>query len=185
MTDSDHLDPTETHEPALTRPETASADASLARSGPAAGTSDDGPFTLETALLGPLPVPDGAAHAAEIDELSRRATIYATRARGDGTRRAYRSAWHQYAAWCAALAREPLAADPDTIAMYVVRLADQGLAVSSIRVALAAIRTAHLLAGRSIDLRHARLPWSLKASPARRASVPAARPHPPSPAFCA
>src|SRR6516165_583907 len=162
MPDSDHLDPSETHEPALPRPETAPADASLARSGPAAATSADGPFTLETALLGPLPVPDGAAHAAEIDELSRRAAVYATRARGDGTRRAYRSAWHQYAAWCVALAREPLAADPDTIAMYVVRLADQGLAVSSIRVALAAIRTAHLLAGRSIDLRHPRLAMVLE-----------------------
>jgi hypothetical protein len=33
--------------------------------------------------------------------------------------------------------------------MHVVRLADAGLAVSSIRVALAAIRTAHLLAGRA------------------------------------
>jgi hypothetical protein len=43
---------------------------------------------------------------------------------------------------------EPLGADPDTIAMHVVRLADAGLAVSSFRVALAAIRTAHLLAGR-------------------------------------
>jgi hypothetical protein len=41
--------------------------------------------------------------------------------------------------------------------MHVVRLADAGLAVSSIRVALAAIRTAHLLAGRAIDLRHPRL----------------------------
>jgi integrase len=41
--------------------------------------------------------------------------------------------------------------------MYVVRLADAGLAVSSIRVALAAICTAHLLAGRSLDLRHPRL----------------------------
>jgi len=41
--------------------------------------------------------------------------------------------------------------------MYVVRLADQGLAMSSIRVALAAIRTAHLLTGRSLDLRHPRL----------------------------
>ena len=110
----------------------------------------------------PLPVPDGAARAAELDELSRRAAIYATRARGDGTRRAYRSAWQQYAAWCATLAREPLGADPDTIAMYVVRLADQGRAVSSIRVVLAAIRTAHLLAGRSIDLRHPRLAMVLE-----------------------
>jgi site-specific recombinase XerD len=86
-----------------------------------------------------------------------RAAVYATRARGDGTRRAYRAAWRGFEAWCQSLGREPLAADPDTIAMYVVRCADQGFAVSSIRVALAAIRTAHLLAGRSVDLRHPRL----------------------------
>jgi hypothetical protein len=41
--------------------------------------------------------------------------------------------------------------------MYVVRCADHGLAVSSIRVALATIRTAHLLAGLALDLRHPRL----------------------------
>ena len=116
-----------------------------------------GSFILQTTLLGPLTVPDGAAHAAELEELSRRAAVYATRARGDGTRRAYRSAWRQYEAWCHSLGREPLAADPDTIAMYVVRCADQGFAVSSIRVHLAAIRTAHLLAGRALDLRHPRL----------------------------
>jgi site-specific recombinase XerD len=56
-----------------------------------------------------------------------------------------------------ALGREPLAADPDTIAMYVVRCADAGFAVSSIRVHLAAICTAHLLAGLSLDLRQPRL----------------------------
>jgi len=123
---------------------------------PAAQTGPEA-LTLETALLGPLTVPAGADRAAEIEELSRRAAVYATRARGDGTRRAYRAAWRQYEAWCRSLGREPLAADPDTIAMYVVRLADAGLAVSSIRVALAAIRTAHLLAGRSLDLRHPRL----------------------------
>jgi site-specific recombinase XerD len=122
-----------------------------------------GPHTLQTGQLGPLIVPDGAARAAEIEELSRRAAVYATRAKGDGTRRAYRLAWRHYAAWCAGLGREPLAADPDTIAMYVVSLADAGraghggLAVSSIRVHLAAIKTAHLLAGLSLDLRHPRL----------------------------
>ena len=41
--------------------------------------------------------------------------------------------------------------------MYIVRRADDGLAVSSLRVALAAIKTAHLLAGLSLDLRHPRL----------------------------
>jgi hypothetical protein len=168
MADSDARDPTETRDPAPGRPQRASpGDAGAgpsARPSPAANADldDAGPFMLETSLLGPLPVPDGAGRAAELEELARRAAIYATRARGDGTRRAYRSAWRHYADWCATLAREPLAADPDTIAMYVVRLADQGLAVSSIRVALAAIRTAHLLAGRSIDLRHPRLAMVLE-----------------------
>jgi hypothetical protein len=40
------------------------------------------------------------------------------RARGDGTRRAYRSAWTGYVSWCRGLGREPLAGDPETIAMY-------------------------------------------------------------------
>ena len=124
--------------------------------------SAPGAMLLQTSLFGPLSVPAGAGRAEELEELSRRAAVYVTRARGDGTRRAYRSAWHQYAAWCAALAREPLAADPDTIAMYVVRCADQGFAVSSIRVHLAAIRTAHLLAGLSLDLRHPRLAMVLE-----------------------
>jgi len=58
------------------------------------------PFTLETPVLGALIVPEGAAHAAEIEELSRRAAVYATRARGERTRRAYRSAWRHCLAFC-------------------------------------------------------------------------------------
>jgi hypothetical protein len=50
-------------------------------------------FTLQTTLLGPLLIPAGADRAAAIEDLSRRAAFYATRARGDGTRRAYRAAW--------------------------------------------------------------------------------------------
>jgi site-specific recombinase XerD len=132
-------------------------------SAPASRPADGTTLTLQTTLFGPLAVPNGAARAAEIEELSRRAAVYATRARGDGTRRAYRAAWRQFEAWCRMLGREPLAADPDTVAMYVVHLADAGraghggLAVSSIRVHLAAIKTAHLLAGLSLDLRHPRL----------------------------
>jgi len=165
MPDSDPLAAPQPPAPPLTVRETAAADgAPLPGPGPLphpaapdAAPAADGPLTLETSLLGPLTLPDGAARAAELAELSRRAALYATRARGDGTRRAYRAAWRQYDVWCHALGRQPLAADPDTIAMYVVRLADAGLAVSSIRVALAAIKTAHLLAGRALDLRHPRL----------------------------
>jgi site-specific recombinase XerD len=111
------------------------------------------PLTLETDLLGPLVVPDGGARAAELDHLARRAAVYATRARAEGTRRTYRSAWRHYTSWCHGLGREPLAGDPQTIAMYVVRRADEGLSVAGIRVALAAIRAAHRLAGIALDLR--------------------------------
>ena len=171
MTDSPALDPAGVPDLAPARPETVPLDAAApgpsplpspasmpAPSGATAPRPADGTtLTLQTTLFGPLAVPNGAARAAEIEELSRRAAVYATRARGDGTRRAYRAAWRQFDAWCRTLGREPLAADPDTIAMYVVRCADQGFAVSSIRVHLAAIRTAHLLAGLSLDLRHPRL----------------------------
>ncbi len=122
----------------------------------------DGAFRLDTGLLGPLLVPSGANRAAELEALSARAAVYATRVRGPGTRRAYRSAWHGYEAWCRSLGREPLDGDPDTVAMYVTRRADHGLAVSSIRVALAAIRTAHLLAGIALDLRQPRFAMVLE-----------------------
>jgi len=149
--------PSTSPQPAPARPETASGHAT-ADAAPAA----DGSVTLHTDLLGPLTLADAAGRAAELAELSRRAAVYATRARGDGTRRTYRSAWRHYTAWCASLGRAPLGADPDTIAMYVVRLADAGLAVSSIRVALAAIKTAHLLAGQALDLRHPSLAMVLE-----------------------
>ena len=164
MTESPDLHPAGVHDLAPAQPETATQGAATPAPDPlpSPGATEPRPadgttLILQTTLFGPLAVPNGAARAAEIEELSRRAAVYATRARGDGTRRAYRAAWRQFDAWCRTLGREPLAADPDTIAMYVVRCADQGFAVSSIRVHLAAIRTAHLLAGLSLDLRHPRL----------------------------
>jgi site-specific recombinase XerD len=117
---------------------------------------------LPTTMLGPLVVPGGTSRAGEIEDLSRRAAIYATRARGEGTQRAYRAAWTGFCQWCQILGREPLTGDPDTIAMYLVRRADDGCAVSTLRVGLAAIRTAHLLAGVPLDLRHAALSMVLE-----------------------
>ncbi len=146
------LDPTQTPALPLARPEAAAPPSVGALPGPlpssAAAPADDpvaaravapltpaGSLILQTALFGPPTVSDGAGRGA----------LYATRSRGDGRGRAYRSVWRNFS-------REPLAADPGTTAMYVVRCADQGFAVSSIRVHLAAIRTAHLLAGLSLDL---------------------------------
>ena len=125
--------------------------------GQAAGEVEPGgALTLHTDLLGDLHVPngDGARGATELAALAARAAVYATRARGEGTRRVYRSAWRSYEAWCRSLGREPLAGDPELVAMYATRRADEGVAVSTLRVDLAAIRTAHLLAGVALDLRH-------------------------------
>ena len=116
-----------------------------------------GVLTLRTDLLGDLQVPGGAGRAAELEALAARAALYATRARGPGTRRVYRSAWRGFEAWCRSLGREPLAGDPELIAMYATRRADQGVAVSTLRIDLAAIRTAHLLAGVPLDGRDPRL----------------------------
>ena len=107
---------------------------------------------LRTDLLGDLVVPGKVAGAAELQELTTRAAEYASHARGDGTRRVYRSAWRGFEAWCCSLGREPLSGDPQLLAMYATRRADQGVSVSTLRVNLAAIRTAHLLAGVSLDL---------------------------------
>ena len=111
-----------------------------------------GSLRLHTSLLGDILVPGGAARAAELQALSARAAVYATRARGEGTRRAYRSAWGAFEAWYTALGREPLAGDPETLAMYAVRCTDRGLAVASLRVHLAAIGAVHRLAGVALRL---------------------------------
>ena len=45
---------------------------------------------------------------------------WATRARGAGTLRAYRSAWTQYTAWCARLGFSPLTGEAEIIGLYLV-----------------------------------------------------------------
>ena len=129
--------------------------------------------TLSTSLLGDLQVPGNPDQAATLQALSARAAVYATRARGDGTRRTYRSAWRIYEAWCTSLGRLPLAGDPDTVAMYAVHAADRGLSLSSLRVALAAIQAAHRLAGYALDLRHPRLVMVLEGIARTKGTRPA------------
>src|SRR3954463_11798076 len=127
MPGSEPLDPKPTDDPARTGPETA-PEPGAASEGPLPSPSrsgtPDGPLTLETDLLGPLTLPDGAARTGRA--FAPCGAVYATRARGDGTRLAYRTRLAEYEAWCRSLGCEPLGADPDTIAMHVVRLADAG-----------------------------------------------------------
>ena len=92
-----------------------------------------------------------------LDDLSDRAALYAASSSGPGTQAAYRSAWKAYSKWCADIGREPLSGDPGLLALYLTKRAEDGLAVSSLQVARAAIRAAHRLAGVSLDLDDPRL----------------------------
>ena len=62
-------------------------------------------MTLSTSLLGDLQVLGTPEQAATLQALAARAAVYATRARGDGTRRSYRSAWRAYEVRCSGLGR--------------------------------------------------------------------------------
>lgn len=126
-----------------------------ADSSPALPDDIQGQTIVEIDASGRLPGP-------VLDLLTTRAADYATRARGAGTRRTYRSAWVHFLRWCASLGREPLSGDPELVGLYIVSRADEGLAVSSIRVAIAAIRTAHLLAGVGLDLSQPRFRMTLE-----------------------
>ena len=138
-------------------------------SDPAPPGAPSGALALHTDLQ----VPGGAARGAELEALAARAALYATRARGPGTRRVHRSAWRGFEAWCRSLGREPLSGDPELVAMYATRRADQGVAVSTLRIDLAAIRTAHLLAGVPLDLRDPRFAMVVEGITRGRGTRPA------------
>lgn len=65
------------------------------------------------------------------------------RAVPESTRRAYAGDLARFAEWCAEHGRSALPATAETIADYATHLADAGKAPSTIRRALAAVRTAH------------------------------------------
>jgi site-specific recombinase XerC len=72
---------------------------------------------------------------------------YVEAAKAPNTRRAYRTQWQTFAAWCARHGREPLPAAPATLALFLVARAQDGLKVASLGLALSAIRSAHFDAG--------------------------------------
>lgn len=116
----------------------------------------DGGLIIATGLFGELTLPEGSFDAGRRDEilaLAAQAAVFATQAKGQGTLRAYRSAWKLYAAWCDSLALAPLSGDPRLVGMYLTKAAER-LAPATLQVHLAAIVTAHRLVGRSLDAGH-------------------------------
>ena len=63
------------------------------------------------------------------------------------TRRVYASAWHEFNVWALANGRQSLPAEPQTVALYLGRLAADGKAMATIALARAAISHAHAAEG--------------------------------------
>ena len=59
------------------------------------------------------------------------------------TRRHYESAWRAFVAWCEAGGHEPLPAAPETVADYLTDRTNDGVSVSTLQLARAAIRYQH------------------------------------------
>jgi integrase len=72
---------------------------------------------------------------------------YASLARADATRRAYRADWQSFSEWCTEHGRVALPATPSTVASYLAALADAGRKPSTIRRALTGVSEAHRAAG--------------------------------------
>jgi integrase len=72
---------------------------------------------------------------------------YVEAAKAPNTRRAYRTQWKTFAAWCALYGRESLPAAPATLALFLADRAQHGLKVASLALGLSAIRAVHFDAG--------------------------------------
>jgi integrase len=75
------------------------------------------------------------------------ARTFARAEKSDATRKAYRSDFTIFAAWCRARGLEPLPAATDTVAAFLAAQATEGGKASTIGRRAAAIRYAHRLAG--------------------------------------
>jgi integrase len=102
------------------------------------------------------PLPAGTAPsptAIALDDLLGRAADYARQTSAPSTRREYARDWAAFTGWCAAMGLDPLPADPAVVGTYLASLAGR-LAVATLTRRLAAISTAHRLAGHRLDGGH-------------------------------
>jgi integrase len=82
-----------------------------------------------------------------LDHVRARARDYVRAARAENTRIAYAGQWARFVAWADLHTLASLPAAPDTVALYLVHLADLGRRPSTIDLVLAAIGKAHRIAG--------------------------------------
>jgi site-specific recombinase XerD len=65
----------------------------------------------------------------------------------DNTRRAYKSDWADFSAWCDTVNLNSMPATPIAVGTYLAQLADRGIKASTIQRRISAIRAVHVAAG--------------------------------------
>lgn len=90
---------------------------------------------------------EGASGEHALQEAASLARSFASQARSERTRQAYRWQWDRFCEWCNEHAQDALPAAPGTVAMYLGAGANTGLSVATLAQALAAISEAHRVAG--------------------------------------
>ncbi|HEV2121359.1 MAG TPA: site-specific integrase, partial [Chloroflexota bacterium] len=85
---------------------------------------------------------------ATLEHFAGRARDYIKESRAENTRRAYRSDWNDFAAWCKSHGMTALPAAPETVALYLTDLAGRSK-TSTLQRRLTAIAQAHQAAGHS------------------------------------
>jgi integrase len=105
-----------------------------------------------------IPLPAGTEIALP-EAIVGRARDYMANARAERTRQAYARAWAVFTAWCDRHGRQALPASPETVAGWIVALADgadgaRPLSRATINQFLAAVTLAHRTAGHAFDRKH-------------------------------
>lgn len=72
---------------------------------------------------------------------------YIAASKAPNTIKAYRSDWKYFVAWCEKRKVNPMPAAPETVAVYIAFLADQGRKAATIQRKITAISQAHIAAG--------------------------------------
>jgi hypothetical protein len=89
--------------------------------------------------------PQGRAFA-RLEDLARQARGFIEAAKAENSRRAYRSDWRQFEAWCSSQSLACLPATPETVTLYITALAADHKP-SSLERKLTSITKAHQAAG--------------------------------------
>jgi site-specific recombinase XerD len=97
----------------------------------------------QTSTLAPVTTSAQAA----LETITSRTRSYAEQSLSQNTRRAYTSDWSHFTAWCAGVGFDPLPAAPETVALYITSLVEQGRKASTVQRRLTAISQAHKTAG--------------------------------------